>query len=152
MSNFMRIIKFRYLWFTLSAVVVLAALFSIFTFGLRLSADYTEGTLYELSFHDENIDKSAIENAVSGYEDLDLGNVGVLETRSDTYVLRLKRLSEDDSVAFLDYVRNNLSEFDKIQERAVSPTVAAKFKSKSVNAVIFVSLMICLFQNLPSII
>lgn len=50
----MNIIRLKWLWFTISAVLVAASVFAYANYGLRLSADFTEGSLYEIKFAVEN--------------------------------------------------------------------------------------------------
>jgi preprotein translocase subunit SecF len=144
----MKIVKYRKVWFLFSAIIVALSLFFIFNFGLRLSADYTEGTLFELRFSNESVTKDSLSDFLESQAlfelegGSELGAVNVLETLSDSFVMRMKRLNDVDSTAFLVLLAEELGDFDKIQERAVSPTVAAKFKKQSINAIIFVSIMI----------
>ncbi|MDF2378624.1 MAG: protein translocase subunit SecF [Candidatus Gracilibacteria bacterium] len=46
----MNIIRYKWFWITLSSLFVGASILAYATFGLRLSADFTEGSLYEVQF------------------------------------------------------------------------------------------------------
>ena len=46
----MKIIKYRKIWYSFSAIVVAVSLFSVFYFGLNLGIDFTGGSLLEIEY------------------------------------------------------------------------------------------------------
>jgi preprotein translocase subunit SecF len=146
----MQIIKYSRVWLTLSFLAVAVSVLLVGVFGLKLSADFVEGSLYELQFSD-GVGKQEILNVAADFEGVlgssgsSTGTVDVRTTKSETFVMRLKRLEPEESEAFLTHLEDGLGAFSVIQDRQVSPVFAETFKQRAVTALVFASLMIVLY-------
>ncbi|MBX6342525.1 MAG: protein translocase subunit SecF, partial [Thermomicrobiaceae bacterium] len=80
----------RYYWFLLSLLVILPGLFSLATHGLRMSIDFTGGTLWELQMS-RPVQPGEVNDVLAsqGYGD------SLVQTSQDNVVLiRMKELKE----------------------------------------------------------
>lgn len=66
------IVKHRVWWFTLSSVLVIASLISIFINGFNFGIDYTGGTILDMQFH-KAVTVSEVRQVIDN-SDMDLGN------------------------------------------------------------------------------
>lgn len=100
------IVKHRVWWFTLSSVLVIASLISIFINGFNFGIDYTGGTILDMQFN-KAVTVSEVRQVIDN-ADMDLGNTviqltGVTDQDSSTDVmLRMRNLSSDESKAVSD--------------------------------------------------
>lgn len=100
------IVKHRVWWFTLSSVLVIASLISIFINGFNFGIDYTGGTILDMQFN-KAVTVSEVRQVIDN-ADMDLGNTviqltGVTDQDSSTDVMpRMRNLSSDESKAVSD--------------------------------------------------
>ena len=106
------IVKHRVWWFTLSSVLVIASLISIFINGFNFGIDYTGGTILDMQFN-KAVTVSEVRQVIDN-ADMDLGNTviqltGVTDQDSSTDVmLRMRNLSSDESKAVSDKLSDSL--------------------------------------------
>lgn len=171
----MKIIPHTKSWLTLSSVLVLASLAVLFIFGFRLSADFTEGTLFALQFQAgedqveaeaesepaeegealaqpekaEEITQEQVRAALEAYQPAEgeepLGAISIKKGTDETFILKMSRLTEDQSNNILATLRQELGEFQLLQLRDVSPLFAKTFRDKAILALLVASAMIILY-------
>lgn len=81
------IVKHRVWWFTLSSVLVIASLISIFINGFNFGIDYTGGTILDMQFN-KAVTVSEVRQVIDN-ADMDLGNTVIQLTASPTRIRRL---------------------------------------------------------------
>lgn len=128
-------------WFFLfSGLVIIPGAFSLVRYGLRLSIDFTGGSLMEL----------AVPESVSGgkeklkalFEREIAAGVSVAETGGKTYLVRSKPIDNETHKKILTDAR---SEFGKVEERrfeSVGPTVSNELTRKAFYSVLAACLAI----------
>ncbi|MDP3975704.1 MAG: protein translocase subunit SecF [bacterium] len=142
-----RIIPHRWYFISFFALLVVVSLGLLFQYGLKLSADFVEGTLYEVQFAEE-VSQTELFSSLSNYVHQDesvLGNVEVKQTDYGSFVLRLKRLDTAQQDEFTAYLGQKFGELSILQSRVVSPTFAKSFRDKAILAVVVASVMIVLY-------
>ncbi|MBM3209483.1 hypothetical protein FJZ40_04305, partial [Candidatus Shapirobacteria bacterium] len=84
----MNFMKYKWLYFLLSAVVILPGFFSLAKWGLRPAIDFTGGTILELRFKQPSgkLDNFEIEKVL---EDKNISFSSVQASGEKTYLLRL---------------------------------------------------------------
>jgi preprotein translocase subunit SecF len=172
----MRIIPFKSIWLTLSSALVIASIVVYGMYGLKLSADFTEGTLFALKFdvdvveeviseevENENVLEAVIDEevvaegvtqeqvreALRAYEAPEgqegLSSVDITRSVDGTFILKSRRLTEEEGASVLGYLKDVVGSYELIQSRDVSPLFAKTFRDRALLALITASLMIILY-------
>lgn len=86
------IVQRRKIWFGFSLVLILASVFVLATWNLKLGIDFTGGTLMEFSFKEKTLNSEEIKESL---KDFDLGEISVQFSGEKNVLLRFKDVSED---------------------------------------------------------
>src|SRR3989344_8359862 len=151
----MPIIKHRMVFFSITGALVAAALLSTIFFGLKLSIDFTGGTLVEFSYLSPESaggvqagqggrpPVAMLENALKA---ADFRDYSLREAGANEYILRTDNLTEDE--------RRKLAQTLSIggkypatiaQLNEIGPTIGAELRSKALLAIGLVMFCILLF-------
>lgn len=163
----MKIIPHKKLWIGFSSLVVILSVAAFVVYGLRLSADFTEGTLVALKFdqtiseeveNEESTESPAEDNLLSTAElravfdeyvipegQEELGTLDIKRSPDGTFNIRSRRLSEDELGSVLGYLNDVVGSYELLQSRDVSPIYAQTFRNRAVLAIIVASAMIILY-------
>lgn len=137
----MNFMKYKFLYFILSLVVILPGMFYLITSGLKLGIDFTGGALLEYKF-EKQLNTDDLKKVISD-QGVEVGQV--ITSGDNTYIIRTKPVEQDK----INSVRKNLSEkFGKIEERRVEnvgPVIGAELERKALLAVAVASLVIVLY-------
>lgn len=142
------IIQRRYLYFAISAAIIIpgvvAMLLSIARFGapLRLSIDFTGGSMMELRF-EKPIEPGIVRDV---FVDNGLGDT-VVTTAGDerTALIRCKVLEEEQKVQLQEELRQRVGSFEELRYEMVGPTVGSEVTRAATIAVIAASAVIVFF-------
>ena len=139
----MFVIKHKNIFFFLSGLIVALALFSIFFFGLKMSVEFTGGSLMEVSY--SGMGPSAQE-VTSRAEDFLGGKSTVQEAGEQGFILRTRELTLEEHEALFSrlsfggaYIPN--------EERytLIGPSIGEELRSKALYAILLVLSGIVLF-------
>lgn len=142
-SNNMFVVKYRKIWFALSAVLLALSLYGIISYGFNLSIDFKGGTITEVKYAGERPNKETLEGEIN---ELNLGGFSVRPSENDRYIIRTKELDQEQ--------REKLSEIVSIhgtfpatieRQNTIGPVAGEELKSKAYKAIAVVVLMIVLF-------
>lgn len=137
----MHIVKYRKIWFSLSALLLAASFYAIFNYGFELSIDFKGGTLTEVRYT-ERPTKEEVESFVSSN---DLGGFSVRETGENGYVIRTKELNDEDKDSLLNSLSLEALSGTIERQTTIGPTAGAELRSKATKAIIVVVAVIVLF-------
>ncbi|MFC1733425.1 protein translocase subunit SecF [candidate division KSB1 bacterium] len=139
----MLIIKYRKIFYILTAILVAGSIFSINFFGLNFGIDFTGGSILEVSYEEEVPSKEAIENRITN---LAIGGFSLRSAGENGYVLRTQELSEGARVNVLEALSLN-GEFPVHQERlnTIGPVIGNELKNKAFAAIAIVMVAIVFF-------
>lgn len=139
----MFVVKFRKIFFTIGLLFVAAAITSVLYFGLIFGIDFTGGSLLEVSYSEERVNKESISNQLDGME---MGLYSLREIGDSGYILKTKDLNVENHEAVLS-VFSQGGEVEVTEERfnSVGPTVGAELRNKAVVALLLVVFAIILF-------
>ena len=140
------IVKHRVWWFTLSSVLVIASLISIFINGFNFGIDYTGGTILDMQFH-KAVTVSEVRQVIDN-SDMDLGNTviqltGVTDQDSSTDVmLRMRNLTSDESKAVSDKLSDSLGGAEIKRTESVGAVIGSEVTKNAITslAVAFIAL------------
>lgn len=139
----MKIIPKKFLWLSISLAMVVPAVIGFLLFGFRLSADFSEGSLFAFRFlsTEKTVSSEDVKNTILTLE----SGVDLKVSSDGTFIMRLKRLSEEASEKLLSTIKKNHGDFELKVARDVSPFFAKTFRTRAINAVIVASVMILLY-------
>ena len=140
------IVKHRVWWFTLSSVLVIASLISIFINGFNFGIDYTGGTILDMQFN-KAVTVSEVRQVIDN-ADMDLGNTviqltGVTDQDSSTDVmLRMRNLTSDESKAVSDKLSDSLGGAEIKRTESVGAVIGSEVTKNAITslAVAFIAL------------
>lgn len=142
------IIQRRYLYFAISAMVILpgivAMIISVARFGtpLRLSIDFTGGTLMELRF-EQPIQPGAVRDV---FVDNGLGDTSVTTAGDDhTALIRCKALDGEEKTQLQNAVRERIGNFQEMRFEMVGPVIGGEVTRAALIAVLAASAVILFF-------
>jgi preprotein translocase subunit SecF len=96
--NFM---KYKYVYFIVSLIVIIPGIFSLTLFGLKPSIDFTGGSLLELEFSNESQLGEELIRSIP-YEPISISSVQ--PTSQNTYLIRSNPLTKDQSIEFQNLI------------------------------------------------
>lgn len=139
MINFMR---YKWLYFLISALVIVPGLVSLLLFGLKPSIDFTGGTLWEVGLVGET---GATEEAIEGI----FQEVGLLaEVRAsgeNQYLIRTSPLEFSQRQLLLGELGRRFGELIEIRFETLGPRLGKELLEKALLAVVLATLAILLY-------
>jgi preprotein translocase subunit SecF len=141
------IVEKRQWYFLLSALIIIpglvAMIYSIVMFGspVKLSIDFTGGTLLELRFN------QPVQPAEARQVFTDNGYPGttVTTTADGTVLVRTKEMAPEDKTQIMDSLRNTFGTVEELRFESVGPAVGAEVTRTASIAVAVAALFILLF-------
>lgn len=136
----------RYLWFTLSLILIVPGTISLILFGLRLGIDFTGGTLWELQFAAPvttvAIDEVLIEH---GYQGAVIQQTGPSD--ENTFLIRIPVLTEGSAAksAIEAGFAERLGDFTEREFSTVGGAVSTEIRNRAVLALVVASVGILLY-------
>jgi preprotein translocase subunit SecF len=133
----MFVIKYRKIWFALSAILLAVSIGAIVVYGFKPSIDFRGGTITEVRFNERpaQTDVEAKLNA------LNLGGYSLRPSGQSNYTIRSRELSTGEKQTLTQALGNPVVE----RQNTIGPIAGAELRSKAVKAVVVVVLMIVLF-------
>ena len=141
----MNIIKYRYIFLSISGIFILAGIFAVAVFGLKIGVDFVGGTLWQIKL--TNGDQSITVGEIRDFfeKDLEVKNAAVFPAENQSFLIRLGHISEEEHQLFRDKLKDKLGEAEELRYEAVGPTIGRELRNKAVLAVIFVLLGISIY-------
>jgi len=127
--------RFKWLYFLLSGIVLIPGIVSLFLFGLKPSIDFTGGALLEFKFENaRNLSASAIEEVVKekGFEVFSVQKSG-----ENDYLLRMQPITKDDVSSLKTSLADKfLAIPEEIRFETVGPILGKELLIKTIIAVV----------------
>lgn len=118
---------------------MIASLFSILYFGLKLGIDFTGGSLLEIEYNISRPDVAVLQEQVKNNN---FENVSIQPTGERGLIVKTKDLTEQEHQQLLSALGSELTE---IRFDSIGPVIGKELAQKSLVAVILVVLMIILY-------
>lgn len=136
----MQIVKQRKIWFIFSGTLFILSLLALLIWGLKFGVDFTGGTLLEVKFKNTP-ERLTIQESLKEF------NLDVQTQLSDTgnILLKMPPLSEEQHQNILQKLTNKFGELNEEKFDSIGPTVGQELKSKSIIAVVLVTIMVLLY-------
>lgn len=138
----MFVIKYKKIFVSISLVLVLLSIGSLFVYKLPLGIDFKGGALTELTYTDARPNVEVVNQTLANYPNL--GSVLVQPEGDKNLIIRTKDLSESQRQELVTAL-NTTGAFTINNYTSIGPSVGKELTSKMIMAVIIVSILIILF-------
>ncbi|MCL5676255.1 MAG: protein translocase subunit SecF [Patescibacteria group bacterium] len=138
------IIGKKWFYFLFSALIIVPGIFSLVKYGLRLSIDFTGGTLLEiqnLNIKNQN-DINKIKNIFTQNK-IEVSSVSKSGTSS--YIFRTKQMSREQNTIVEKAIDKEFGQTQELRFESVGPTISRELAQNAILAVIFASIAIVLY-------
>lgn len=125
----LNLLKFKKVYFIFTGILVLACIFSLFTFGLKPGIDFTGGSILEVAYTKERPSNQEIRQQIS---DFNLGDVSVQPTGQKGVILRMPSMDETVHQEII----SQLGDVEEIRFESIGPTIGMELKSKTMTVAI----------------
>jgi preprotein translocase subunit SecF len=136
----------RYLWFTVSLILIVPGVISLILFGLRLGIDFTGGTLWELQF-ERPVTTAAIDEVLldNGYQGAIIQQTGASD--ENTFLIRIPELTEGsaEKSAIEAGFAAQLGGFTEREFSTVGSAVSTEIRNRAIVAIFVASIGILLY-------
>ncbi len=136
----MKLLKYKYIYFAISLLILIPGIVSLAKYKLRLSIDFTGGSLLEIQ---TNLSKTKLEELAKN-EKLEVSSI---QGSSDNiYLVRLKELSNDQKIKYMDLIKKEDVAVSEKRFENVGPIVGKELTQKAILSIIVASLAIVLYM------
>jgi len=134
-------LKYRYLYFAISGVLVVISLFSLVRYGLRPAVDFTGGVVLEIVVSQE-VSAEQIESVLTS-SGIDYS--GVRPSGRRQFMIKAPLWGEEDKEKVLSSLADSFGEVKELRFEAVGPTAGEELVSKTIAAVGLITFLILLY-------
>jgi preprotein translocase subunit SecF len=139
----MFIIKHKKIFLSISIVLVLLSVASLFMFGLRIGIDFNGGALTEVVYKDLRPVQADLDAV---FKTLDLGSVLIQPTGELGYIVKSLDLNEAQHALLLKTLsQDGKNPLEEKNFNSIGPSVGRELTRKAIIAIVLVSLGIILF-------
>ena len=137
----------RYWWFLLSLLVIIPGTISLLLFQVRLSIDFTGGTLWELQFQSGQVAPAQVKNILAEYG---LGDSSVQTVGEHGVLIRAREIKPGSQVKtqVSDALKSKFGNFTEARFESVGPTVGQEVTNRALIAVAAAAVGILLYISL----
>lgn len=129
----MNFMKYKWLYFFFSALVLIPGIFSLIVWGLKPAIDFTGGSLLELKFEKD------IKDVKSIFEEKGVKVSTIQSSGENTYLFRMKPIDKDKSQAIQEALSEKFGQVEEIRFETVGPTLGRELLTKTVIAILLVA-------------
>ena len=138
----MNLLGKRYLFFAISAIVILPGLIILATGGLPLSIDFTGGSLLEVTFSGQT---PSTEEVVAVYEEANIEDAKAQTTDTGGIIIRSEFLDNDKRDALLSAMSETFGETTVQRFDSVGPSIGEQVTSRAALAVSVAALLVVIY-------
>ncbi|MBU0572507.1 protein translocase subunit SecF [Patescibacteria group bacterium] len=130
-------LKYKKIYFTVSAILIAVSIYSLVTWGLKLGVDFRGGTIIEYKFANQ----FSTEEVIKEIEEKGLEVTSVQQTGDDTYLFKLPPINTEDKITIEGVLLNvtnaeEETDVDELRFETVGPSVGPELIKKTVYAIL----------------
>ena len=141
----LRFMKYRWLYFLISALVLGPGIFSLVRWGVKPAIDFTGGTLLELRItptEEKEVTVSNLKEVLT----VEAGEISSVQATADnTFLIRLKPIDQVKNSQLQTKIREQLGEVEELRFETVGPTLGSELLKKTLIALVVATSFILLF-------
>ena len=135
--------RFKWLYFLISLAVILPGLFSLISFGLKPSIDFTGGTLWEIEVNSEQPTVNS-EDIKKIFEESGL-SAEVQTSGSDRLLIKTTSIDAPQKQSLAASMKNKLGDFTEVRFETLGPRLGTELLRKAAFAIFLATLVILLY-------
>lgn len=135
----MNIIKLRFVWYTLSAVLIGGSIACLATFGLKQGIDFVGGSELTVKFQQARPSPVDIEKAIANDS---TGSLTIQPVGSDEATIRTKTLEEAQHQDMVKTLNEKFGGVTEMQYNAIGPSVGEELRQKALTGLVIIFLAI----------
>jgi len=137
--------RYKWVYFLISALVLIPGIFSLFRFGLDPSIDFTGGSLLELSF-EKNLGDNARVKISKVLEEKGFTSLIVASSGENTFLLRLSPIGKDEASTIKAVLAEEFEEMPReVRFETVGPILGKELLRKTVVALFLAAFSILVY-------
>ncbi len=136
----MKLLKYKYIYFLISLLIVIPGIVSLVKYRLRLSIDFTGGSLLEIQ---SKVSKAKLEE-IAKTEKLEVNSIQA--SSDNVYLLRLKDLSNDQKIKYLEMIKKEDVDVSEKRFENVGPVIGKELTQKAILSIVVASLAIVIYM------
>ncbi|OGY30271.1 MAG: protein-export membrane protein SecF [Candidatus Woykebacteria bacterium RIFCSPHIGHO2_02_FULL_43_16b] len=148
----MNIIGQKYIYFAISAILIIPGIISLSLYGLRLGIDFQGGTLLELKLEkaapgvtiDSTVENQEKSNVVSSLQNIVEVN-SISKVSDQSYLLRTKVLDKEKVTEVKAALETNFGQVEQKRVETVGPTIGKELVQNSLISLILASVAIVFY-------
>lgn len=145
----------RYWFFLISAIFIIPGLISLLLFGLKVSIDFTGGSLWEMTAFEKPVDVATVRQI---FVSNGIGDVAVQTSQKGTeqgLLVRSKDISPEAKASIDSALRASMGNYTELRFESVGPTVGQEVTQRAQLAVLLACIGILIyiswaFRKVPS--
>jgi preprotein translocase subunit SecF len=134
-------IKLRKIWYTLSILIIIPGIISLFSQGLNLGIDFTGGSLLDLKFSSP----ATTEQVRGVLNEFGLEGATIQQSAGDSFLIRTRELTEDENKGVITEFKSKLSEVTVLRSERVGPVMGKELIFKAFQALALASVLIVFY-------
>jgi len=139
----MKFMRYKWLYFLISAIVIVPGVFSLVRWGLKPSIDFTGGTILELQFPSKNNAQDAIKETL---KELNIDYSSIQSSGENRLLIRTKPISREDAASIIGTVAVKVGEKPvELRFDSVGPTLGKELIRKTIIGILLASSFILLY-------
>jgi preprotein translocase subunit SecF len=140
----MNIIKWRYLYFAISLIVIIPGIIALSLWGFPLAIDFTGGSMLQLQFAGGKMPQPA--EVIKVYADAGITDVEVQTSGTDSLVIRSKAIEEEAKTALVNSISQmSGSKISVTRFDTVGPSIGKEVGTRAAGAVVIAAIGILLY-------
>jgi len=137
-------IKYNWLFFAISLAFILPGIFSLVSWGLKPSIDFTGGTLLEIK--NQGLERDLIANKI---KEIGLEPKAIQKTTDNSFLLKFSQLSNEDKDNLLTGLGQEIEDnIEIIRWESLGPSLGKELFAKTGMSIVLAVLVILIFINL----
>ena len=134
-------IKYRFIYFILSGVMITFSVFGLVKWGLRLGIDFKGGTILEY-----RIEKAPpVKELMNRVRKEGLEIVSIQPTGDNNYLFKFSPLTREEEDKVGDILKSNYGSVDKLRVELVGPSIGPDLIRKTIYAIMIASVAVLLW-------
>jgi len=127
--------KYKYVYFLISAFFLLPSFFSLFKWGLKPAIDFTGGSILEIEIKDEKakLDENRFSQLIKS-QDSEL--IDFQKRSKNNYVLKTKNIDKDKKEKIMAVFNKEFGKTEEKQFQTIGPTIGKELIGKTILSII----------------
>jgi preprotein translocase subunit SecF len=132
----------RYLWFTISLIIIVPGILALIAFGFPLAIDFTGGSLLDLQFNAQSPQPAEVKAVYDQFGYLD---AQVQSTQNNGLQIRSQSMDDTKKEEIEVVLRQKFGDFIELSFGNVSPTIGGEVVARAAQTVLIAALGIMLY-------